>query len=340
MKTLHFTGTITTLEPFTVSIAKQGGLPKFNGLAYIPSSTINGAIRNACLDYLISQANKNDINYLHTLETYYSTSQGYILNNEIKEAIDKAKTSTPIDKDDDIRAVNPALSLFGRWKLDGKFGIGNAYTSHGNQCRKVEQGFRSQIFERNPQLFTSLPTSEAERYYKLIENQSSAASKVGELKKKQTALLKEARKTADEEGKAVLYQQANAIDAEIKLAKDASDEGKETILRPIDDVEVIEAGVALSHRMALRQVTDEEIGLALLSWAQFSLNPQLGGKARHNFGAIHAHWDVSVSNEDTFGRDPVGSVTIDDNGFHIEGDMLTSAIRAFKAGEFNYSRIA
>tara|TARA_Y100001934_G_C12379549_1_gene791478 strand:- start:388 stop:1410 length:1023 start_codon:yes stop_codon:yes gene_type:complete len=339
MKTLHFTGNITLLEPFTVSLAKQGGLPKFKGLSYIPQSTINGAIRHSCLNYLVSQAKKEGSGHPYTLETYLSTSQGYVLNNELKKLIDTAKTSTPIDKDDDIRQANPALSLFGRWKLGGKFGIGNAYTSSEADTSVVEQGFRSDIFERDPNLLASLPDDEMLRYYALKEQQSMTSSTAGELKKEQVRLLKSARAESDREKKEILYKQANDIAEQISAIKSETAEGKENLLRPLDDAEFIVAGAVLNHRMTLRRVSDEEIGLALLSLAQFSLNPRLGGKARKNSGLLHAQWDVKISNEETFGRDVIGQVRIDDEGFHVEGEMLTNSIAKFKNGKFDYSRI-
>ena len=210
--TIHFVGTVTTLEPFTVSIAKSGELPSMNGLTYIPSSSLNGALRKCALDYIINSIKNDAGKSPFTIETYYSLAQGYIVDNEIKKVIDSTPTSTHTHKDDNIREANPMLSLFGRWKMGGKLGIGSAYTTRQDQASSVNQGYRSAIFERNSSLLASLPENEVQRYHDIMAAQSIASVDVKELKTKRTQLIKEKSKETDSAQKAILTAEINKVD--------------------------------------------------------------------------------------------------------------------------------
>ncbi|EGR2217331.1 hypothetical protein DZF72_06490 [Vibrio parahaemolyticus] len=339
-KTYHFKGSIKTLEPFTVSLAKTGEIPTQNGIAYIPESTLNGALRKCALDYIISNADSDEgKEKLFNLDTYFSQAQGVIINNDVKDLIDKSATSTPVDKDIDLRTANPFLSLFGRWKLGGKWGLGNAYTTSEDQLVKLSGGFRSAIFERNPDLLKTLNEGEVERYIKLQANQKALSSDVNALKKQATDLKKKYTREVDEAVKTAISNQINDLEQQIKGVKNASDEGKEIILRPLDNVSAIAANSALKHRMTLTRATDVELGCMLITLGQFSLNPRIGGKQRSNFGLVEMDWEVFVSNPETFGRDKIGRVKISDDGLVIEGEDLKEAMKAFRNGSFDFSRI-
>lgn len=345
MKTYHLHGVLRTLEPFSVTLSsKNKGIPKQNGIGYLPQSTLNGRLRKCALAYIIRKhKGKENTNHIFNLDTFFSQAQGYIINNDLLKLINTSATSTAVDEDLSVREANPFLSLFGRWKLSGKWGIGNAYTTSTEQVVTLGSGNRSAIFERDTDLLSELPDSEVERYITLQAAQSALALDVQALGKEKTALVKKL-KTADEDEKAVIRKEIGEIEAKIEAEKSASKEGRETILRPLDDIEVISAFSDLSHRMTLSRGTVDELGCLLAVLGMFSTDPRLGAKKRANFGLIEAEWDVSVSNEDTFGRDKVGKITINDDGFKVEGEELEIALKTFCEGiaskKYDFSRIA
>ncbi|MEZ9709414.1 hypothetical protein AB4254_12100 [Vibrio breoganii] len=339
-QTYHFKGEITTLEPLTVSIAKQAGrqaMPRNGEVPYFPSTSINGAFRHSLVNYVLSLTDKPTM----SLETFYSLSQGYIVDNDVSDQVVKSKTSTPTDKDVDLRVENPILSIFGRWSLAGKFGVGSALALKKDDAQEISGGYRCNPVERDGELEAMLPESEVARHYNIIASQSETAVDVSSIKKEKTALTRKLKSASDSE-KTLIRAQISELDEAIKSSKNESGEARETIRRPIDSFEAIIANTNLQHRMTLKRGSLVELGAALYSIAQFSKNPKLGGKQRHNCGAVEAHWTVRVPAED-FTNKEVGKVGFNDEGFYVEGEVLESAMVAFKAGlkegEFNFNRI-
>lgn len=235
-QTFHFIGQISTLEPLTVSIAKPLSkghqIPKNNGIPYFPSSSLIGAIRSAGCKYVIDHlANRNEPVKLD-LNSVYSLFQGYVVDNKINDQIQKSKAGV-IDSGDSLREANPLLSVFGRWGLAGKLGVGSAYASNENQVKSYEGGFRIDIFERDEELRSSLTDSDLERYFSITGGQSEVAVNVQELKKSKTALTSKLR-TADESDKKLIRAEIQEIELKIKQSKEESGEAKETIRRQLD----------------------------------------------------------------------------------------------------------
>lgn len=344
-QTYFFNGTIRTLEPLTVSIAKSLSknhqMPRNNGIPYFPSSSLIGAFRSAGTNYIIDQLATLPDPIKLDLNSVYSLFQGYIVDNKISDEISKSRTSTAIDEDEGIRESNPSLSVNGRWGLAGKLGIGSAYASSEDQVQTYEGGFRINIFERNEELLEILSEDDAERYFKLTEDQSAVAVNVGELKKEKTALTKKLR-NANDEDKSVIKDQIATIENQIKNAKDERGEGRETIRRPIDSMEAIVANTSLSHRMTLKRGSLIELGLTLYTIANFSRTAQLGGKSRHNWGQVEAEWTVREPQDD-FTNKKIGKVGFNEDGFFVEGEILLKAMKEFKdaltSNKFNFTRI-
>lgn len=341
--TFHFSGNITTLEPLTVSLAKSTSkghqMPKNNGIPYFPSSSLVGALRSAgckfVIDALAEKGTKLDLN------SVYSICQGYVVDNKVSDAILKSRTTTPVDEDESLREANPLLSVFGRWGLAGKFGVGCAYAGSEDQVQSFDGGFRTDIFERDESLLEALDPNDIRRYFELTRDQSEVAGDVGELKRKRTSLMKNIR-SATNEDKAVIREEIMKIDQEIKDTKEERGEGKETIRRPIDSMEAIVANTKLSHRMSLKRASFVELGAALYSIANFSRSAQLGGKARHNWGRVEAEWTVRVPQDD-FTNKVIGRVGFNEDGFFVEGETLEGAMKKFmislEEGKFDFTRV-
>ncbi|ELP6119462.1 TPA: hypothetical protein I7730_00305 [Vibrio vulnificus] len=334
--TYYFNGSITPIEFLTVTIAKSHvvGVPKLNGIGYFPSSSINGALRHALLDKVIEMRGGDD---KLTLEECYALGQGYISNNEVLKAVNRQGTSIPVDKDQNIRDANPMLSIFGRWGLEGKLGVGQAYCSDTSCVETFERGFRVDQFSRNPERIGNLAEGASEQYERIKETQKLLASGRESLAKTKSQLIKKMMSLPDEE-KASIRKQIRQIEADIDLIKEIPTEAKESIQRPIDSLEVIKPETKLNHRMCLKRASVAELGAALHALGQFSMLPKLGGYHRSNFGLVQCEWEVSVPTK-TYGRKKIGLIKIDDDGFTVEGDLLEEAMEAFSAGDWDFGKI-
>lgn len=341
-RSYQFVGQLKTIEPLSVTLkgASQGKghkMPRNGDLGYFPASSIRGALRHLSMklvnDILKSQNNGEPV---LDLPEMLMLSQGYFVNKDDMENLSKIakSTSTPVDQNLFVREKNPMISLFGRWGLSGKLGVGSAYTSRAEDTQIIHGGARTVLFERSPELLDDLSKSDVDRFYGFMAAQAVTSVDVTEIKKQRLGLLKEL-KTADPDRKAKINAELNKIDEQVKDRKGNAEEAVESLRRPLDGIEAIKAGLEIKHRMSLSDATTIELGLFLSTLAKFARNPKLGGNLKHNFGHVHAHWSIRTwLNDDDFEVTEIGTVTIDDDGLKItdrtEGKILTSAISDWK----------
>jgi CRISPR/Cas system CSM-associated protein Csm3 (group 7 of RAMP superfamily) len=329
-RTYQFVGNIRTLEPLSVvlkgaSTGRGHKMPRNGELGYFPASSIRGALRHECHKLINEELKaKNDGSTSLDLAQMLMLAQGYFVNKSDMEAIGKeAKaTSSPVDAGLAIREINPMISIFGRWGLAGKLGVGSAYTSRTDDVGMIHGGARTVLFERSPELLDDLSTGDVDRFYAFMEAQSLTSVDVGEIKKERMAQLKQL-KTATNEQKEQINKEIKKLDAQIAERKDSETEAVESLRRPLDGVEAILPGVDLKHRMSLNNASMVELGLFLITLAKFARNPQLGGHVNHNFGKVAAEWDIKAfMNDSDFMQKTIGKVVINEDGFAIEGDEL------------------
>jgi hypothetical protein len=329
-RTYQFVGNIHTLEPLSVvlkgaSTGRGHKMPRNGELGYFPASSIRGALRHACHKLVNDQLKAiNGGKPALNLAQMLMLAQGYFVDKSDMELVGKAakSTSAPVDANMAIREINPMISIFGRWGLAGKLGVGSAYTSRVDEVGMVHGGARTVLFERSPELLDDLSSGDVDRFYAFMEAQSLTSADVGDIKKARLALIKQL-KSADSELKDKLNNEIRALEAQVGERKDSEVEAIESLRRPLDGVEAILANVDLKHRMSLNDASMVELGLFLMALAKFSRNPQLGGHANHNFGKINAQWEIKTFIHDSdFTQTTIGKVVINEDGFFIEGDDL------------------
>lgn len=350
-RTYDFIGNITTLEPLTVSLkgvstAKQHKMPR-NGqdLPYFPASSFRGALRSAT-HTMINKLMK-DKDDAFSLDQHFMMAQGYFVRQEDSDKVNKMSqsTSTSVDENEDIRASNPYISLFGRWGLSGKFGIGNALAKSEHDVQEFNQGARGIIFERSPELLDDLNEEDVSRYFNIMENESFSAKDVAEIKKEQMD-LKKSLKLADGDSKKIIFDKLNELDLQIKERKVSKGEAVESIRRPLSGMEAIVANTQLTHRMSIRGGTMDELGLFIAALASFARNPQLGGNAKHNYGKITCEWDVKTWLNDTdLQKTKIGTISITENGLELldstDDKILNTAFQQWvekRVSSFDFKR--
>ncbi len=353
-RTYQFVGNIHTLEPLSVvlkgaSTGRGHKMPRNGELGYFPASSIRGALRHQCHKLVNEELKaKNDGKTTLDLTQMLMLAQGYFVDKSDMEKVGKMakSTSAPIDAGMAIREVNPMISIFGRWGLAGKLGVGSAYTSRVDDVGLVHGGARTVLFERSPELLDDLSSGDVDRFYAFMEAQSLTSVDVGEIKKERMALIKQL-KTATNEQKELINKELRKLDEQIDERKDSEVEAVESLRRPLDGVEAILANVDLKHRMSLNNASMIELGLFLITLAKFARNPQLGGHVNHNFGKINAEWDIKTFvNDSDFMQTTIGKVIINEDGFAIEGNELKQELldalaqwdAAVKSGSLDFGK--
>ncbi len=191
MRTLNFNGKISTLEPLTVTVKNAVStsghrLPRnggFNAAPYFPVPAFGELfvmlrIRSLSIVWALMQTE----NHLSTGRTFHA-GPGVDINGE-------AETFAPgeINAGAELRSKNPLISLFGRWGLSGKVGIGNAIPDGDNQWGMFGGGARSIMFQRDESLMEFLETDQVDRLERLLEEQAEASVDISQIKTEQDAL--------------------------------------------------------------------------------------------------------------------------------------------------------
>ncbi|MDZ0185194.1 RAMP superfamily CRISPR-associated protein [Klebsiella quasipneumoniae] len=332
MRTLNFTGSISTLEPLTVTLKnavttsghrlpRNGG---FNATPYFPGTSIRGTLRHAAHKVVVERVGLDvDGKSPFDLAGHFMLAQGVDINGEAETF-----TAGDINAGAELRSKNPLISLFGRWGLSGKVGVGNAIPVGDNQWGMFGGGARAIMFERDETLIDFLETEQVERLGRLLEEQAEASVDISHIKSEQDA-LKKVMKSADKETKSEIQSQLRELDKKIQARKDRKQESRESIRRPIDPYEAFVTGAELSHRMSLKNATDEEAGLFIAALIRFAAEPRFGSHANHNCGLVEAQWTVTTWKPGELVPITLGEIDITTYGVQITGDELTAMVKAF-----------
>ncbi|WP_415912242.1 hypothetical protein [Neptuniibacter sp. QD37_11] len=335
--TYRFTGEITAEEGLAVSRPgdnfspsdKTARLPRAGAKThgspvYFPSSTIRGAIRRACRD-LVYRACKQS-----TQEEKPWTLTTHMMNSIGVDITDKTlneKTSGLVSQEGELRDKNPLLSLFGRWKLAGHWGIGNAHPKSDNCVYLEGSGARTNEFVRSPDQVEWLKEDDQDLLVRMINEDSEVSEKKNAIKSQINQLKKQAMNASTEGDKKSLFDQIRAHEAEIKKIGEAKEGSQNSIQRPLDGFEAIRRGTVMDHKMILENSTGLELGLALASLREFARKPYMGAHKNYNFGQVSGQWTVRTWAEDADAPEIVGTVGFTEDGFTVEGEVLQTALR-------------
>lgn len=344
MPTYKLKGEITTLEPLTVSLPglKRGNvsmLPR-NGASetpFFPASSIRGALRHAAHHSVLRMAKKS------TGETHpFDLNQHFMLAQGVDAAkVTKGESgSGQIDFGRELRNANPMLSTFGRWGIESNLSVGNAIPDKPGCWGIFGGGARSVMFDRDEALLSELSDSDQERLETIMTEMAAFSVDNTDLKAEETT-LKKSLKSAGEEERNAIYTRLDEIEKMRKTLKSEKEGPEESIRRPIDGYEGFSIGATLDHRMMLRNSNENELGLLLETLAEFAREPRLGGHKSHNNGLVSMSYTVTTW---PIGEDkPVtlGTISLTEDGFEVEGEQLLKAREAFKnnSEQFEFTRL-
>ncbi len=314
-------GHLTVSRPNTA----KGRMPRLpNGSTYFPSSSLNGLWRHAAHEAVAMHREKRHKPKL-SLDAHYMLASG----------VDTARVLENLDMGGSpgaelpVRAKNPLISLFGRWKLAGNLCMGDAFASSQDVIVQQGDGSRSHPFRRRPELTHFVSDEEMDRLESILNADSESSELVKPLEGR-VKELKAAMRGATAEIKAGFQAEIAELDAKIKEIKTGREGAKESVQRPLDTYEAIAAGSVLEHEMRIQGGAELEIGAFLWTTRHVASKPYVGGHKRSGLGRISASWDVRQYAPGANGPEVIGKVSFDDLGFHVEGEKLLAALAAFE----------
>lgn len=333
-QTFSFVGTITTVTPLAVSRPgdnfrspgisdKVQRLPRSgpkhqDSPVFFPASTLNGAIRRAAVD-VIRRATMEAQGTQHPfgLDAFYMLVQGVDTTQKVI-----SESNGLIEEEEQLRAANPFLSLFGRWKLPGHIGIGDAIpmADDTNHVMYVTgTGARVNEWDRSPENIQYLAPEDHERLKKVLIEDALAAKDIKQMKDEIDALKKQIRsKSLDEDESKSASQEIERLEQEITAAKSAKSGASESIQRPLDGYECIAPQTVMSNKIVLTNATDIELGLFIHALAEFSRDPRLGAHLRQGAGEIKAEWEVKIRPVGSRQSVTVGKISLSAEEFTVE----------------------
>lgn len=322
MQTYKLIGHIETVEPVNITLPNTKGMPRSQGLPMIPASSIRGWLRHAAHDGLVELFAKKD--QLFSVDFHYLVASGV----DTARVLDEKSQSTKVGANADIRRKHPLLSTFGYWGLAGKVAVGNAVATNKDALLVVNGGARQHVFTRNEKLSGFIKEEELDYLEDILKADAFSAEAIADHKIELKALKSKIVATTDKDEKAEIKEQIKEIEDLIRAAKDSRVGASESIRRPLENFEAIDAGQVLPHRILIKDPLTYELELTLWSIAMASLRPYIGGHNNANYGEIKAEWELFVTDIENLQPKSLGKI-----GFNEEGFFCT--IAGFDAAEIN-----
>lgn len=297
--------------------------------AFIPSTSIRGALRRAARDALFELLHPNgesgwdlDTLYLQTIGGIYeSGAGGDAIMLDVTRSIEE-------------RERNPLVGLFGASNT-GKatFLAGALELSHAIPSPALDPArcptyalMRSDDMLRSPvDTMTKLDEAGPEAWntrFGMIRETSALKARKREIN---TAMSK-AIKAKDQETVEALKKEREDIEGAIKG-------GKMSIAMPVAGYKALPQGLETPHEMRLTRTNLEQLGLFLEALDRFSLSPMIGGQRARGCGEIALAYDLGEIGGEAIGRIEVGGFAPARFPHH---PLIEEARKAFKAGAKRY----
>lgn len=311
-KNYKFVGTITTIAPVSIALPKANGMPvNTHGSTYIPSSSIRGFLRSIAHHAVVLELEK--VGKTLSVDQHYMNASGVDTGRVMK----LGGGYETVNKNMPIRVKNPLLSLFGNFVVGSHSQIGNAFANpNENPLILLGNGSRNHPFTRNNELLNHVDEKELEYLQKIMSATADTAEQTLAVKKQIDQLTKDVKK-ADKDAKPAIYAQIDQLKEEMAAIKDSRTGSAESVQRPLDGFEAIDAGYSLSHRIQITDVTGDEFEFFLWVLYKAGFDFRIGGHANLGCGAIHGDWDVTVSSLNSPKPKKLGKVVINDDGFEV-----------------------
>lgn len=321
---IRLIGNVTARAPITVSYFQQEGLPRSpHGEALLNGGTFRGPLRKSCYKSLRrALADSGDEAAVFSLADAYMLGEGVDVTNSV--SAESTEAADPVTEAR-LRATNPMLDLFGRWKLAGRLSVGELRTPAKN-VMTIGAGARVDLFERDASEAEYLSDEDQAKLLSLIDSERSSQREIDACKAEIRELKKKARE-ADAPDKKALYAEIDQRESDIKDIKASREGAADSIKHPLDGVEAIAPGSEMSHRMTLINGQSNDLGLLLMGLAEMARNPVLGGRRHIGCGFFTAQYDVQQWLGGSLAPQNIGNIEINDDGFVIQGEALESAYR-------------
>lgn len=314
MRNIKFNGQITTVSPVVVSLPEQSTIPvNSHGARYIPSTSFRGMLRSTATHAICRILKAHGIEL--PVDVIYMLASGVDTGRTLK----LGGGYETLGKNIKIREFNPQISIFGHFAIAGTLKMGNAFCNpNTDPIVRYGNGSRNHPFNRNQDFFNFVKEDEVEYLKGIMQADALASIETSELKNQKTKLMSKL-KSSDSDEKKAIFAEMEEIDAKIKEAKQARVGSSETILRTLDGFDAIDCDHKLDHKFTLTNPSNNDLQFLLWILYKSSVNFRIGGHQNNGCGEIHGHWEITETSFDEPAPKKIGTLTINDDGFQLEG---------------------
>jgi len=344
-RSFRLTGTVHAIAP--VAIALVGNAPtsphdpmpvpstsiwsREHGLvqtAYIPSTSLRGALRRCARDVLFDLLHP-DGESRWDLDTLYLQTIGGVIQKGAGES-----PTLDVTVEIEERARNPLVSLLGAANtgratfIAGRLELGHALPAAplSPESCPIYPAMRTDDMRRDPAAMLPMLDADGPQRWSLLYGQMRETS---ELKARQRDLKREAVK-ARKAGDTETLAQANA---ELDRVREALKSGTTSVAMPAAGFQALPQGLELAHEIRLMGVTEEELGLFLEALDRFSLAPLIGGQRARGCGEVALSYELAEIGGETIGEVRVGGFA---PAVLPDHPAIAAARKAFAAGRDRY----
>jgi CRISPR type IV-associated protein Csf2 len=338
--TVILDGTLTALSPIAVSppsdakdkdrVQRLPTMPVISDgvahtTAYLPASTIRGALRRAAVAVVIDLLAETGGPKL-TPNDYLLLALGGVKDRKDEGA--GADKGVDLQAVREFRRTNPLVSLFGAMAIDvgGNLRVGHGVPTVPFQPGHLGVGARHDPFARQPELLELFDADAAREFLdrNADRQEGNRLETQAEHAKRKLSQMKAKKK--DDDSKA-LTAQIEQLQADAKAAFERAG-GAVNIQQPLAGYEALPIGLEMRHRIVGDQLPPIELALLLAALERFARQPTLGGHAAHGCGEITGTWAVSVARRGAAAQ-AAGTITLANHqGLVVETDhpVLTAAL--------------
>ncbi len=263
-------------------------------MPYIPASSIRGALRNNASRALA--AARARMQNAMTPDDYLLVAKGGIKD---RKTAGRDERVVDYEAAAALRKQQPLISLFGAMaeKIIGKWQVGEATPLAPLEPNHKGRGVRSHPFQREPELAALMDKRSYEAFLETDAKRVEANIAEDKVEGLDRRIWQEKRRPEPDLDKIEAWKtETSDLKAEAeKLRQEAG--GVVNVQQVLGGWEAIPAGTEMSHRMRLREVTEEEMAFALFALRCLARQGRLGAHESSGEGYISAEYDIKAAED-------------------------------------------
>ena len=289
--------------------------------AYIPASSIRGALRNGA-GRAVAEARMKRQSPM-TPEDFLLVAKGGIMD---RRQAGQENRVVDWEAAEQLRRDEPLVSLFGAMseKIVGRWQIADAVPPEPAEPARKGRSARSHPFQRQPELAGFMDSDSYRDFLEKDAKRVEANNAEDEAERLDGNVARERRRPEPDVAQIERWRDESKTLKEHAEALRGEAGGVVNIQQPLGGWEAIPEGTRMTHRMRLRDVTEDELAWAFFALRRLAREGRLGAHESHSEGYFSAEYALRLA-RDGGDFEPAGTLRVAD--FELRLDSGDEALR-------------